>query len=203
MKRKVLSAAIAATMAGLSQSSLAVVTAPASFDVYLAGSSAQDTYKVGLTLSQTGNYLEFAKETLKDTTSLEWTNKSSQSSTTGTSQSASVTVGGPAFGYPGSTVMDIYFDTMYKTFAFELVPVEQEQLAIEGTAVTIQGVPLALTEVILKQRGREYRTYTNSKGQFRFFGNITGPATVEVVGVVQVVPQLEPAKRTVQITVHH
>jgi hypothetical protein len=47
--------------------------------------SVTDEYSVGLTIKQTGDYLGFAMETLKDTTNWTWTNKSEGSTQTGTS----------------------------------------------------------------------------------------------------------------------
>jgi hypothetical protein len=65
-------------------------------------------------MSQSGKWLEFAKLTLKETASWEWTNKSSQSSSSGRTESASVTIGGPGFGYNANvTDIQVYFDTLY------------------------------------------------------------------------------------------
>jgi hypothetical protein len=37
---------------------------------------------------------------------------------TQSSQSATVTIGGPSFGYPGPTDILVYWDTVYRTFMF-------------------------------------------------------------------------------------
>src|SRR5262249_17515347 len=79
------------------------------------GTGTQDTYGVGLTISATGNYLDFAKATLKDTANWEWTNQSSLTNTVGSSQSATLAIGGPAWGYTGGTVCKVYLDTIYNT----------------------------------------------------------------------------------------
>jgi hypothetical protein len=165
------------------------------------GSASQDTYKVDLKLSASAGFLDFARSTLTDTSSWQWTEKSSQTSSAGTSQKASCVIGGPAPGYKGATQLRIYFDTLYKTFAFELVPVEQEQIAVEGTAVTSQGAPLDCKPVTLTQNGVKYRTFTDSKGNYHFVGNITGPVTVEAGGTAKLVPAASVVKRTVPLTV--
>lgn len=153
------------------------------------GTAVEDTYKVGLTISTSGDYLEFAKATLKDTASWEWTNKSSTSTATGTSQSATVTVGGPSFGYSGTTVIEVFTDTIYHTFAFALVPANLEEVGLKGTLVDNTGKPLGITEVSLAANGITRRTFTNARGEYVFFGPITGPAAIEAVGMKQVIPQ--------------
>jgi hypothetical protein len=157
------------------------------------GSAVEDTYTVGLTTSLSGNYLEFAKATLKDTASWEWTNKSSQSIATGTSQSATLTVGGPAYGYTGGTVMQAYLDTMYNTFVFSIVPVAAQEIGVDGTLVNRSGKPIPFTEVTLVEveTGIQHRTFTNAKGEYKFVGRITGPARIQTqaVGVTQMLPR--------------
>jgi hypothetical protein len=165
------------------------------------GSAVEDDYKVGLTMSAEGNYLDFAKATLKDTTSWEWTNKSSQSSSTGTSQSASLTIGGPSYGYAGPTLMKVYIDTMYKTFVFVIVPAAEQEISVDGTLIDKSGTPLPNKEVVLAENGTKHRTFTNAKGEYKFFGHISGPAKIETVGITQVVPQLESTTRHVQLRI--
>jgi hypothetical protein len=158
------------------------------------GSAVEDTYKVGLTISATGGFLDFAKATLKDTASWEWTNKSSVSSASGTSQSASVTVGGPAFGYTGPTVLRVYVDTIYHTFAFAVVPVEQEQVALKGVVLNAAGTPQPGVEVVVTENHTEHRVFTNARGQYAYVGSITGAATVRALGSTQSVPPANPIR---------
>jgi Carboxypeptidase regulatory-like domain len=114
----------------------------------------------------------------------------------------SVTLGGPAYGYNGPTVMKVYIDTIYHTFAFALVPVELEEVGVKGTVVTAAGKPpMPPAEVILVENRTRHRTFTNAKGEFTFFGNISGPATVQAAGITQAVPQLRSPARSVDIRV--
>lgn len=162
-------------------------------------SAFEDEYKVGLSMSGTVGFLDLARATLKDTATWQWTNKSSRSSATGTSQSASVTIGGPAYGYLGGTVMQVYFDTVYKTFAFAIVPIGGAKVGVDGTLVSASGRPLATTEVTLVANGVKQRTFTNAKGEFRFFGDITGSAIVHAAGTAQVVSRAQSANRHVEL----
>jgi hypothetical protein len=157
------------------------------------GATAEDDYKIGLTISATGDFLDLAKATIKNVDTWEWTNRSSKLTTNGTTESASVKVGGPAFGYAGSTLMEVYFDSVYKTFAFRVVPLDKP-LALEGTLLDASGKPLVGSEVSLIADGIVYRTVTDSKGGYRFYGNMSGPLTLQSNGVTQMIPQ-QPVRR--------
>jgi hypothetical protein len=107
---------------------------------YTTGTSLEDSYKVGLSISGTGEFPGLAQAALKDTASWEWTNKTSQSVATGTTQSASVTIAGPSFSYTGpAVVVDVYIDTIYHTFAFALDPVNLKEATVKGTVVDKKG----------------------------------------------------------------
>jgi hypothetical protein len=150
-----------------------------------------DEYTVGLSFTQTGNYLDFAKGQLKELAEWTWTNKSENATTTGTTESATFSVGGPAYGYPGPTALCVYFDGLYKTFAFDLVPPEALQLAVKGTLTNSAGSPQSYVQVALVDRGVKQITFTNDKGEYRFYGTISGPATIEAERVPpQAVPPL-------------
>lgn len=163
------------------------------------GTATEDMYKVGLSMSATGGFLDFAKATLKDTQSWGWTNRSSTSNTTSGSQSASVTIGGPAYGYNGPTVMKVYIDTLYKSFAFALVPANSQEVAVKGTLTDTAGKPIAAAEVTLQEGAAKYRTFTNSKGGYAFFGQIIGPATITGGGVSRELPQSTATIRELRI----
>jgi hypothetical protein len=75
----------------------------------------QTEYGVSVTVSAG---IQFLTTTLKTAGSLQWTNTSTSTQTTGSTQQASVTVGGPAFGYTGLTDILVYWDTIYQSFMF-------------------------------------------------------------------------------------
>jgi hypothetical protein len=163
-----------------------------------AGTSftAQSEYTVGLKLQATGGFFGLAKLTLKDQANWTWTSTDTRSSSTGTTESASVTVGGPAFGYQGPTDMVVYYDVIYKTFLFAPLPTTSPPLL--GSVATSAGRLVSGKEVIVVANGVRYRTFTNAKGQYRVFGNISGPLRVQVDTVRKELPQL-PATRKVDI----
>jgi hypothetical protein len=149
----------------------------------------EDTYKVGLTLSATRSFLDSARAALKDTASWMWTNQAQPARAGAGSQSASLTLGGPSFGYQGDTVLEIYYDTLYKTFAFGLVPISDQEIAIDGTLQDAAGKPLPRAEVTLLANGTKHRTFTNAKGEYKFFGAINGPAKVSAGNMSRSIPQ--------------
>jgi hypothetical protein len=170
------------------------------------GTTVQNTYTVGMSISATvggdppdAGLASAASTTLNDVNNWEWSNTSSRSSSSGSIQTASVTIGGPAPGYPGPTELAVYRDTVYNTFAFVLVPPERLQVAATGTLKTDAGAPVVGAEVTLSTVAGVHRTFTNSKGEFAFFGDFPGPITVQAAGATpQVVPQ-SGSPRSVQL----
>ncbi len=173
-------------------------TTLSSSDSSTQGSTVQDSYKIGITLSGGPNFLGIAGATLKDTQSWEWTNSTSQSFTSGSNQSASVTIAGPAYGYTGSTVIEVFLDTIYNTFAFSLVQPNSQEAAISGTVNTSAGKAIVSAPVTLTEKGVRHKTFTNGKGEFHFYGRLYGPAAVEANGVKKTLVQAHK-QRTVVI----
>jgi hypothetical protein len=170
------------------------------------GTATEDTYKVGLTLSGSAGFLGMEKGTFKASDTWAWTNSSSASTSSGSTQSASLTIGGPSFGYTGVTEVAVYRDTVYNTFAFVLVPPDTLEVALRGTVLnssraaapaTGEGVTscprAAGCEVILTDNGIDHRTFTNSLGQYVFYGHLFGPATIKAGNVTQTIPQVQNA----------
>jgi hypothetical protein len=71
---------------------------------------------VGLSTTVGSPAVVQAKLTLTDTFS--WKNTNSQATSSGSTQSATFSVGGPAFGYHGPVDVVVYWDTVYNTFMF-------------------------------------------------------------------------------------
>jgi hypothetical protein len=102
-----------------------------------------------------------------------------------------MSIGGPANGYTGPTALCVYFDDIYRTFAFDLVPPQTLPVAVTGTLEDAAGKPAPYEKVMLIDRGIKQITFTNSGGEFRFFGNLAGPTTIEAAGVrAQAAPNL-------------
>jgi hypothetical protein len=75
----------------------------------------EHTYSVGVSV---GVSFPVLGDLLKLSDTMEWTSKNSAESSQGTEEKASVSVGGPAFGYAGPTDILVYWDTVYKSFMF-------------------------------------------------------------------------------------
>jgi hypothetical protein len=150
------------------------------------GSKVTDDYKVELQIHAQGNYLGLVKASLKNTDSWEWTYTSSQSSSTGTSEAATVTIGGPSYGYSGSTDMGVYFDTIYKTFAFSLI--ESTPVTLQGTLLDANGKPLPAAEVSVIANGIKRRTLTNTRGEWKFHDIMNGACQLMAGANVETLP---------------
>jgi hypothetical protein len=97
------------------------------------------------------SYLDIFKSSMKNPESWDWTYTSSQSNSTGTSETATVTVGGPVYGYTGPTDMSVYYDVVYKTFAF--APIQGQPLALKGTLIDANAKPLFGAEISVVANG--------------------------------------------------
>ncbi len=87
------------------------------------GHTAQDEYSVGVTVKGSAGFDDLIKAKLAVSDQWTWTNTTSINSSSGTDETASAQIGGPSYGWPGSTQIQVYYDTLYKTFEFEFVPV--------------------------------------------------------------------------------
>jgi hypothetical protein len=162
------------------------------------GNEVDDTYSVALSLSvSSGDLFDFAKATLKDTNSWEWTNKTSRSTTNTSTQAAIATIGGPAYGYNGLSQCDVYVDTIYHTFAFMLVPAGSRDSTLEGKVVDPGGAPIAGAPVTLIENGYRHPTLTNAMGEYVFYVPWNGTARVESSGDIQAAIQAHSSKRVI------
>jgi hypothetical protein len=114
---------------------------------------------------------------LKVTGSLEWTDTSSAGDSAGSSQSASVTIGGPSFGYTGPTDVMVYWDTVFSSFMFAFAT---EAPAASGTVTDSAGAPVTYKQLTLDVGGRKLSTFTDARGGFRFYGLVEGLGTISV-----------------------
>jgi len=134
----------------------------------------QHQYSVTATASAT-----LAGIGLKASGNLEWTNSSAYGTSSTSTQSASATVGGPAFGYTGSTDVLVYWDTLYSSFLFAFPSTPP---AAVGSITDAAGKPLAFQPITLTVGGRKFQTFTNHQGQYRFYGPTGASGTLAVEG---------------------
>jgi Domain of unknown function (DUF5050) len=148
------------------------------------GVTVQEQYGVSVSVSE-GIDIGVFSATLKDTESLQWTNKNSLSTSTTVSQSAAVTVGGPAFGYTGPTDVLVYWDSIYNSFMFAF---PSEPPVASGTLLDSAGKPVALKAVTLTVGGHTFKTSTSAQGRYRFYGAPSGSGSLAVDGQNFAVP---------------
>ena len=103
--------------------------------------STDDSDKVSFSLSADADFMDVAKVSMKDTTSWAWDNKSSQSTVSGSTESASFTIAGPSYGYSGPTEVEVLYDNIYRTFAFRFFQVPNNQITLEGTFAILLANP--------------------------------------------------------------
>jgi hypothetical protein len=147
----------------------------------------EDDYKVGLTVTAGVNFIVQSSLTVSD--SWEWDNTSTFGQSAGTTQTASVTVGGPSFGYTGPTDIAVYYDRIYQTFMFQaLAPGAAPR--VKGLVTNQAGRPVANAEVTVTSHGVSYRSYTDARGEYRVFGDFAGPVTVHSGSTSLSIPKL-------------
>lgn len=132
------------------------------------GTTTTNEYSAGVTVEGEGNFLGLFKASLKNEDSWTWTDEVSRSQAVGSSQSASVAIAGPSFGYTGPTDVQVLYDLIYKTFAFRFMAPGLAP-SVRGMMVSRSGAPVAGREVVVVADGVSYRTLTNAVGEFRVF----------------------------------
>ncbi len=79
------------------------------------------TYEVGFSVSSEAGFGDLFNLSLEVNNKFTWTNNSTLGTSTLSSQSATATIGGPAYGYTGSNVVQVYWDTVFNTFMFAFI----------------------------------------------------------------------------------
>ena len=137
-------------------------------------SSVKADYSVKSSLTGSASFLGLANAKWNLTNKWSWTDIDTRSDTNGTSETISVTIGGPTYGYTGPTTIGVYYDVIYKTFAF--VPISS--VSSQGLQGSLDGDfngDISFKEVVLVANGETYRTFTNEKGEYHFpydFSNV-------------------------------
>jgi hypothetical protein len=140
-------------------------------------SSSTNEYSVGMTATGTVNLPLLLKTALKIDNSWTWTDATSHTTAVGSTESASVSIGGPAFGYTGPTDVAVYYDRLYKTFLFTFVP--GLTAGLHGVVISESNASVVGKEVVVVVDGISHRTFTNAAGEFHV------PASTAVTVQVQ------------------
>jgi hypothetical protein len=135
-------------------------------------------HTVRATASGGFNFLGLFRAQVRNENAWTWTHTRAHSSSSGINESASVSVGGPSYGYTGPTDLAVYYDQLYKTFMF--APVEGTYLAVRGTVVSRSSQNVVGKEVLMTVDGVTHRTFTNARGEYRFPGKVSGPVELKV-----------------------
>lgn len=142
-----------------------------------------DEHSVGVsvTVASSPAFSAFFQAKVKSTDTWTWSCSETSGTSVASSQSASLTITGPAFGYTGPiSDIAVYFDKLYGTFLF--VPASPPSLKATGVLRDGLGQPLAHQDLTLVSNGVTYRTVTRSNGTYRFYGVPAGAATVSASG---------------------
>jgi len=134
---------------------------------------------------------------LKAAGSMEWTNTNEHGTSSTSSQSAMATVGGPAFGYAGPTDVIVYWDTLYSSFMFAF---PSAPAAATGVLTNFAGKIIANKEITLTVGGKKFKTFTNQRGQYRFYNAPAGSGSLSVDGqLFKIEVGLDKAEPAVQL----
>jgi len=145
-----------------------------------AKASSKSEHQYGVSFSVEDKFSFLFTASLKVAGSFNWTNSSTLGTSTLSSQSASVTVGGPSFGYKGPVDVLVYWDTIYNTFMFAFPTTPP---VATGHVADRAGKPVGGTEVVLNVAVHTFRTFTDTKGNYRFYGALHGAATLNTGGM--------------------
>ena len=134
---------------------------------------AQTQYSVSISASEGIKTPFTAKLSIEDT--FTWTDEYKQTQTNISTDSATVTVGGPAFGYNGPTDVCVYWDVVYNSFMFGFL---EGPVMASGRLVDKAGKAIAAEPVSLDVEGKTLSTFSNANGEYRFYGSTSGKGTV-------------------------
>lgn len=129
---------------------------------------------------------------------LQWTNTNTYGTSSTSTQSAQVSVGGPGYGYDGPSDVLVYWDSIYSTFMFAFPAGTADAT---GSVTSSTGAALVNEKVSMTVGTKTYTTYTDAKGNYRFYGTGSGQGKVTVKGQSQAVAVGKAAqKATIKLT---
>ncbi|HKE16362.1 MAG TPA: hypothetical protein VKB80_15920 [Kofleriaceae bacterium] len=152
------------------------------------GHEVQSEIKAGVTWEGGLSFITLVEAKLKVAGEWTWTDKTSTTDSSGTTETATVTVGSPSFGYTGPTDIAVYYDVIYKSFVF--APYEGfARSPVQGWIYSRSNRDVAGQEVVLVDaRGVRHRTFADASGEFRILDAPGGRARLLVGGVSTDVP---------------
>jgi hypothetical protein len=104
----------------------------------------------------------------KTSTTLTWTDTSTTTFTTDSTQSAAATIACPSVNYTGPTMMQIYWDALFGSFVFMPYDLAASSMLQRGTVTDTAGKPVAGQQVDLTVGAKKLHTVTDSRGAYSF-----------------------------------
>ena len=144
-----------------------------------------DQVQYGVSVTVSAGFGGPFSASLKTTGSFEWTNTASSSTSSQSTQSATVTIGGPAYGYDGPVDLLVYWDTIYNSFLFAFPP---EAPAAAGVVADQSGKPAGHKAVTLTVGPNTLTGFTDAGGEYRFYTSTSGQGQLSVEGQNFTVP---------------
>ncbi|KXU92110.1 hypothetical protein CR51_31240 [Caballeronia megalochromosomata] len=81
-------------------------------------------------------------------------------------------------------VYDVYYDSIFRTYAFVLSPNQSENLVLSGKVVRSGGLAAGAEAVtVTEANGRKVHFITNAKGEYKYYGTKNTPYTLAIGGV--------------------
>lgn len=128
--------------------------------------TASTQYQASMTLS--ANF-PVSVANLKSSSSLTWTNKTSNSLTSANSQTATATVGCTSINWAGPDFVTAYYDTLYGTFLFALDDGTGRARALKGTITDMDGDLVPHVPLKLVVGNKIYQSFSHNDGSFRIY----------------------------------
>ena len=99
-----------------------------------------------------------------------WTSSETDTTSQGSTQSASLTLVCPSVAYTGPTLFQVYVDDLYGTFLFVPYDLATMEIIQHGAVTDAHDKPVAAEPIELEYDGRTYHTFTTASGTYRFVG---------------------------------
>lgn len=135
-------------------------------NVQKTGQESIVSHTLGVTASGGAKFLEIWNAKLEVAGEWEWSTTTASEASITNSQNASVTLGGPSYGYQGPTLMAVYYDSQYRTFLFVPTAVAPRQGIRGKLNSAIASRRLSGLRVVMQLGGRTYTTFTDSRGEY-------------------------------------
>ena len=132
--------------------------------------TSSSSYTVGVQISGGFSFKSIFSAKMESSASWTITNSSTVATSDSTDEISKLTMRNPSSDYDGPTVMEVYFDNLYKTFLFRPQEIALPLVA-SGSLFDAQGEPAIFEEIELFINGRWHRTFTDASGTYRFSGN--------------------------------